>query len=220
MLFDDNAATGGGTNEEGAKDYRALYEALQAKFSLETETFNKRLGGLQQTLQAEQNAHKQTKDTLASVQNEFTGLQKTKAELEAEKASLATEKENLFAQFTSTDTDLKRIKLVMEKFPNLASFEGKGLLPKVDDLSQAEKVYSEFQASLDQIAKNANVSAQRSGVPELPARKEEAKPKSAELKKAATDHALHGRENEYNETMKEYYKVVEEESAAKKAVST
>lgn len=138
----------------GSTDYSALYAKAQAEKAALEENWNKRYSGVQSLLSKEQEAHKGTKEALSSLTEKATGLEAvvstTKTEFEKVRADLeakAKEASDL-AVFKARAT------LIMGKFPDLAPFEAKGLIPAAPE-DKLEELFANFRGSLEETGKRA-----------------------------------------------------------------
>lgn len=214
-LFLDGNDAGAPPSGEGTPDYKALYEAAQATLATERAESAKRLANLQRTFQAEQDLHNQTKSALQTATGELETFKTNFANLETEKGKLSTEIEQLKGTSSKLQFELERKNLVLKDFPELAEFEGKGLLPAVENMEKASEIYKAFSENLAQVAENANRSFRKTTVPEVPTRKDETSvPKSSALLDKAKTLARQGKEQEYNEAMAEYNEALKQEGKA------
>ena len=184
-------------------DYKALYEATQAKLTLETAELQKRFGGLQTTFQKEQAAHATVVADLAALKGQFEQTSKGFEAVNAEKETLTktlTEKEQALAE---KEQALARKSVIMEKFPHLAPFEAKGLLPNADP-TKLEDVLKLFSDSLDMIGKKAQTEFAAGGVGSQPPKKEDGVRTAASALKDANTAALTGNQEAYTKFYGEY----------------
>lgn len=107
-----------------------------------------RYAGLQQTLQQAQDKATKATEDLAKVQGEFAEQKALFSNLEERAKTLETTVSEKEKELGTLRPKLKRTSVIMEKFPNLASFEAKSLLPPVEDESKLEEVFGAFAEQL------------------------------------------------------------------------
>lgn len=168
--------------------------------------------GLQQTHEKQVLAHKADKDALVAAQ--------TKAqEMEAALRTLQTQYEGDRNKLTATESEkatlqqnLERTKLIMAKFPHLASFEADGLLPQAP-VTELESILSIFSSKLGanaQAAKETHIA----GATQPPAGPNQAEPTAKQLLDQANQFAREGKFVEYNKAMDGYLAAVNKEQAS------
>jgi hypothetical protein len=199
IWFEANAGGGSGSGsgtgtdptvqqlQQQVTEIQAKYEALHQKVEkgelIEPATFIKkatesgelyskdRYVGLQKTMQTEKDAADALKVSVAALTANETALKTQLSNLEKEKGDLNAK----LVETGKTVEDLtrknKRSALIMEKFPVLAPFEVKGLLPIGDD-TQLETLLSNFAGQLDTMTTKAKDEFGKGGGTKTPAGKE------------------------------------------------
>lgn len=196
---------GSGASGEGAgsgsnsPDYKALYTQLQAEHEALKTTADKQYKGLQGTLAKEQEAHKGTKDALTGLTERFGGMETlfgaTRTEKETAQTALA-EAQKQIAELSSKNA---RMTLIMDKFPTLAGFEAKGLLPTAA-ADKLEEVLTAFQNTLSTQVEAGKKSYQSGAAqpPSGPQNPPTASAEIADLRKQVHDAVIKGDNAAYN----------------------
>lgn len=215
ILFDkDGDAGGGGTgdNETGDQtNWKSRYDALQAQIQSEYVP-KKSYTGLQQTLQQTVDAKKTAEELAQQAQGSF-------AELESKFNATLSEAETLrskTAEYESTLGQLKgkqaRTELIMSKFPGLATFEGKGLLPDAPTPEELESKLAAFQEQLGTFQEAKVQDFKKGESPnEPPPTTPDGKKASKELLAEATKLQAEYKFDEYEKKMNEYYAALSRE---------
>jgi chromosome segregation ATPase len=148
-----------------------------------------RFVGIQQLYQQEQESHKATKGLL-------TTATATEIKLKADFSKLETERADFLKQIEEKDVELetltrgkKRTELIMEKYPELAPFEVKGLLPEGED-TELDKLFGEFSNQLALVGDKATKDFTSGGGPRTPGGKKETEDKKMEKPKDYLDAAI------------------------------
>lgn len=189
----------GGAGSSNSPDYKALYTQLQAEAEASRAAAEKQYKGLQTTLIREQEAHKGTKDALTELTERFGGtetlLGATRTEKEAAQTALADTQRQL-AELTSKAA---RMTLIMDKFPTLAGFEAKGLLPNAAP-DKLEEVLTAFQNTLTSQVEAGKKQYQSGGTqpPGAPPNSSTATAEIADLQRAVNAAVLKGDTAAYN----------------------
>jgi len=136
-----------------------------------------RFTGLQQSFQAEQDAHLATKKSLVELQGSYTE-QGTKLQ------TFETQVTTLTGQVQEKDTKVaelskrnKRSNIIMEKYPALAGFEAAGLLPDAEE-EKLDEVFSAFNSKISALGAEGALAFASGGGKTTPASGTETKPPS------------------------------------------
>ena len=141
------AQSAASSDQSGQQDWKKLYDTNKSQSDKALAEAEKRRANLHSTFTKEQEAHKATQDALDTLRTQFDS---TVAEKTAAMSSL-TIFESSIAEKEKELIDLRkknvRAGLIFEKFPHLASFEAKKLLPDAPD----EELEGKFQLFSDEI---------------------------------------------------------------------
>lgn len=127
----------GKTAEEWAKSYKGLqgaYQKLQNETKTQVDTLNTQLADAQTQIES-------LKQGGTSKDDQLTVLQTEVAKKQEELTKLQTDKAN-------ADQQLQRKNLVMQEFPELASWEAQGLLPSADSDDALREQLEKFRGTL------------------------------------------------------------------------
>jgi len=198
-------------------------ELVEPKIWLESEIkagniFQKeRYTGLQQTFQAEQESHKKTKETLTNLTSSDMDLKQKFSNLENEKSTLQSKLDEDTATIETLTRDKKRATVIMEKFPELASFEAKGLLPEGGE-DELETLFSAFSDQLGAIRTKAEQDFGTGGGKTTPSSKDGQQPPSSSGSKTylslANSELAKGNVEGYNDNYDKYLKALQGEKVS------
>lgn len=186
-----------------------------------------RFVGLQQTLQKEKEAAEQLRLQMAAQVANEESLKSKASKLEEQLTGLQTTLKEKEAEVAQLSHGKKRTSIIMEKFPQLAPFESKGLLPQSEDESKLEILFGEFANQLGAIASGAKQDFGKGGGLQTPSGKGDATvdtPKnSTQLLKDAqailldvqTYPNIKDRQAAYDKAYDKYLEVALQESAVK-----
>lgn len=200
-----NDQTPGTGNDQ--TDYKSLYLDLSTKVTSDYVPKNV-YTGLQTKHEKEVLAHKADFEALNAANQKAASLEATLQTVQGQVTEFQT-------KFTETETALKatkskneRLGLIMEKFPALVQFEGKGLLPAADTLEDLEGKLTQFQELHAANAKQQRIE-RLSGQSDHPTGKEQLNQNPTADAILAEARALQraGKHSEYNQKMNEYYKL-------------
>lgn len=178
-------------NNSSPADYKSLLEAATAKHALELSDWQKRHGGLQATYQKEQEARVGLQKELEMLKEQFASTSKGFDAVNTEKQTLAAQLSEKDIAIKSLEAGLKRKSLIMEKYPHLASFEAKNLLPQADP-EKLDEVFSAFTDSLKSLETMAAQKHQEGAVPPAPPPQSDQQPSVESLRNLMHEASLSG----------------------------
>lgn len=211
ICFDAPYAAGGGASGTGdpapagsGAPGTVTQPDLAAAQALVTEWQNRAIGW-QQKYQLEQDAHKATANTLASLQEEKGKVDTAHTATVAERDALKEKEATLSASLGSTNAQLERLTMITTEFPELVPFIKDGLIPEGtgEDLKGkltafSTKIKTLTNMSAEEIAKRTAEGALPPPPPETPHKDS--------LKEQAVIALKAGNVAEYNRLMDEHYK--------------
>lgn len=125
-------------------DYEAAYKGLQRNY----DRLQKRLDELQAKYDGLVEEHEALK---ISNKNDANSSQNLKTEIVTKDSEI----ERLKKELQRAEKKSNRSKLVLSEFPDLAQFEGEGLLPDADDDDALRELLTKFKSTLEQqVGKN------------------------------------------------------------------
>jgi DNA repair exonuclease SbcCD ATPase subunit len=179
-------------------------EMLKAA-KVEAERWKNGYAGLQKTLGKKDIELEKLTKQLEETNSGLSTLQQTHTSVQTEHQSLTQKAEELELNLNATQSQLQRAKIIMGKFPHLASWEADNSLPETPVDAKEEDVIKLFQSFSDKLAaatKSANINA--GGGPPPPAGNGGGSTSADEELKLAKDAASHGKLDEYSAHYNKY----------------
>ena len=209
----DGASGGASAGNGDQTNWKQRYDDLTAQ--IQTEYVPKKsYVSLQQTLQQAADAKKTAEELAAQAQGKALDLETQFTTTKSAYEQLQGTSQQAQAELEQYKTTVQRNKLIMEKFPGLAQFEGKGLLPTAP-LEELESKLTDFQATLGQFQGEKVADFKKGESPdEPPAKQPDGKKTSATLLQEATQFQKEFKFDQYEQAMTQYYAALQREGKA------
>jgi hypothetical protein len=188
-------------------DYKTQFLELSAKIANGDYVAKNVYTGLQTKHEKEVLAHKADVDALNAASVRVSEFETTLKTLQGQHDEFKTKFETTNSQLAVEQTKNQRFSLIMAKFPELVSFEGKGLLPVASSMEELEQKLTTFQETIGAQRQSQRQEQLSGATPPAPGPKNNGEnPTTQELLEKARVAQREGKFAEYNRYMDEYYK--------------
>lgn len=175
-----------------------------------SDNWQERYAGLQRAFNSERDAKIALQSQLNAVTSRSSELEKLLEEAGKSTSTLTSDLQTEKERIAALEQQVARNKLIMEKFPHLAGFEGEGLLPSAPP-DQLETVLTKFQEKLASEHNLKTVQYQQGGIPTPPTTPKQGSDEG-DAPRVLLDKAIQaqmsGDLKSYDALMKEYYRKV------------
>jgi hypothetical protein len=193
--------------DNGQTDYKSQFLELSAKVANGEYVAKTVYTGLQKKHETEVLAHKADVDALNATNQKLSEFEATLKTLQGQHDEFKTKYETAAVELNTEKSRNERLGLIMSEFPELVSFEGKGLLPAASSLDELKTKLTTFQETIGQQRKQQK-QEDLSGTSPTPGQKGNGEnPTAQQILAKAREAQRAGKFQEYNQYMDEYYKV-------------
>jgi hypothetical protein len=187
-------------------DYKSQYLELSAKIANGEYVPKNVYTGLQTKHEKEVLAHKADVDALSTANTKATEFEASLKTLQSQFDETKTKYETATTNLTVEQTRNQRLNLIMAEFPDLVSFEGKGLLPTATSPEELKTKLLSFQETIG-ITRKQQKAEDLAGTSPTPGQKGNGEnPTAQQVLAKAREAQRAGKFQEYNQYMDEYYK--------------
>lgn len=175
-----------------------------------SDNWQERFAGMQRAFNAERDAKVALQSQLNTTTSRVSELEKLLEEASKTTGTLTTDLQTEKERLSALEGQVARNRLIMEKFPHLAGFEGEGLLPSAP-IDQLEAVLTKFQEKLASEQNLKTLQYQQGGIPNPPTTPKQGT-EQGDAPRVLLDKAIQAQINgdlkSYESLMKEYYRKV------------